>query len=179
MKNRFDCRKRLASFLVILLLFSIVSPVVYAQTADNIEENEKLDDTNKENNTSGDMNEKSDGSIHYNNSSLSIKNIENDESEQNHAIEQPLFLSTKNTLTLKNNLGLSAEDPIIVPEEGMVIKNKTYYGIEKDWFKTINPNKQTIYLSIQIPNTVTTIANDGFRDSYTSDKKELQCCNQL
>lgn len=171
MKNRFDCRKRLASFLVILLLFSIVSPVVYAQTADNIEENEKLDDTNKENNTSGDMNEKSDGSIHYNNSSLSIKNIENDESEQNHAIEQPLFLSTKNTLTLKNNLGLSAEDPIIVPEEGMVIKNKTYYGIEKDWFKTINPNKQTIYLSIQIPNTVTTIANDGFRDSYTSDKK--------
>lgn len=66
--------------------------------------------------------------------------------------------------------GLTAENPMIVPADKMVIQNGTYYGISRTWFQEINPEKQTIYFSIKLPNTVTTIAKDGFRDSYTPDK---------
>ena len=68
--------------------------------------------------------------------------------------------------------GLTAENPMIVPADKMVIQNGTYYGISRTWFQEINPEKQTIYFSIKLPNTVTTIAKDGFRDSYTPDKAE-------
>lgn len=59
-----------------------------------------------------------------------------------------------------------------VPVEGLVISGGTYYGISKAWFESVNPDKGTLYFSIRIPETVTTIANDGFRDSYSSDKKK-------
>lgn len=67
--------------------------------------------------------------------------------------------------------GTSPEDPMSVPEEGLVIKNGIYYGISKTWFQENNPQGATLYFSILIPDNVTTIASDGFRDSYSSDKK--------
>ncbi len=33
-------------------------------------------------------------------------------------------------------------------------------------------NKDTLYFSIEIPDSVTKIANDGFRSNYTSDKQK-------
>ena len=67
--------------------------------------------------------------------------------------------------------GTSPEDPMSVPEEALVIKNGIYYGISKTWFQEKNPQGATLYFSILIPDNVTTIASDGFRDSYSSDKK--------
>lgn len=66
--------------------------------------------------------------------------------------------------------GLTADDPMEVPADAMVIKNNTYYGVSETWFASVNPDKGTLYVALQIPDTVTTIANDAFRDNYTSDK---------
>ena len=62
-------------------------------------------------------------------------------------------------------------DVLVVPQEGMVIESGTYYGISKDWFQKNNPDKGTVSVSVTIPSNVTAIANDGLRDSYSSDKK--------
>lgn len=62
-------------------------------------------------------------------------------------------------------------DVLVVPKEGMVIVSGTYYGISKVWFQKNNPDKGTVSVSVTIPSDVTTIANDGLRDSYSSDKK--------
>lgn len=67
--------------------------------------------------------------------------------------------------------GTSADNPMTVPVEGMAITGGTYYGILKSWFQTINPTAEKMYFSITIPNNVTKIANDGFKDSYRSEKK--------
>ena len=67
--------------------------------------------------------------------------------------------------------GLSPDDPMVVPTDGMLIKGTTYYGISKAWFEEINPDKATMYFSVKVPSSVTSIINDGFRDSYTTDKK--------
>lgn len=67
--------------------------------------------------------------------------------------------------------GLSPDDPMVVPTDGMLIKGTTYYGISKAWFEEINPDKATMYFSVKVPGSVTSIINDGFRDSYTTDKK--------
>lgn len=67
--------------------------------------------------------------------------------------------------------GPAEEDPILVPQEGLVIEKETYYGISKEWFKANNPDKETMSLAVKIPSNVTTIAKDGFIDSYTSEKK--------
>lgn len=66
--------------------------------------------------------------------------------------------------------GLTADDPKVVPADAMVINNNTYYGVSKTWFASVNPDKGALYVALQIPDTVTTIANDAFRDNYTSDK---------
>lgn len=66
--------------------------------------------------------------------------------------------------------GLTADDPMVVPADAMVINNNTYYGVSETWFASVNPDKGTLYVALQIPDTVTTIANDAFRDNYTSDK---------
>ena len=63
-------------------------------------------------------------------------------------------------------------DVLVVPQEGMVIVSGTYYGISKDWFQKNNPDKGTVSVSVTIPSDVTAIANDGLRDSYSSDKKK-------
>lgn len=67
--------------------------------------------------------------------------------------------------------GLTAENPKTVPVEGMIIKNGTYHGISYKWLKDINPNKQNMYFSIVLPDTVTTILNDGFRDQWSLEKE--------
>ena len=61
--------------------------------------------------------------------------------------------------------GFSPENPLEVPRDAMVIVGGTYYGIAKDWFSTQNPDKTTMYFSIQIPDQVTAIAENGFRDN--------------
>ena len=68
--------------------------------------------------------------------------------------------------------GDTAEDPMPVPEEKLVIQNGTYYGIEKGWFSSVNPDHGTMYFSIRLPDSVTAVASDGFRDSYSSDKEK-------
>lgn len=70
--------------------------------------------------------------------------------------------------------GLTADDPKVVPADAMVINNNTYYGVSKTWFASVNPDKGTLYVALQIPVTVTTIANDAFRDNYTSDKAKYR-----
>lgn len=67
--------------------------------------------------------------------------------------------------------GLTANNPMVVPTEGMVIKNGTYYGISFEWLKSINPEKQTMNFSIVLPATVTIVFDDGFRDSWSSQKE--------
>ena len=67
--------------------------------------------------------------------------------------------------------GLSPDNPMVVPAEGMIIKGNTYYGISKAWFEEINPNKATMYFSVKVPDSVTSIIKDGFRDSYTNEKE--------
>ena len=67
--------------------------------------------------------------------------------------------------------GLSPDDPMVVPTDGMLIKGTTYYGISKAWFEEINPDKATMYFSVKVPSSVTSIIKDGFTDSYTTDKK--------
>lgn len=67
--------------------------------------------------------------------------------------------------------GLSPDNPMVVPAEGMIIKGNTYYGISKTWFEEINPKKDTMYFSVKVPSSVTSIIKDGFTDSYTTEKK--------
>lgn len=72
-----------------------------------------------------------------------------------------------------NDIAGSTEDnPILVPESGLVIESGTLYGIDKTWFAENNPSKGTLYLSVILPNTVTSIAMDGLKDSYTTEKKK-------
>lgn len=67
--------------------------------------------------------------------------------------------------------GLTADNPMPVPADKMVIKNGTYYGISYEWLKGINPDKQTMYFSITLPATVTAVFDDGFRDAWNSQKE--------
>lgn len=80
----------------------------------------------------------------------------------------PASLSARATRAI----GTSAENPMPVPNDQLVIQNGTYYGISKTWFESINPDKGTMYFSVSIPSNVTSIASDGFRDSYGTDKKK-------
>lgn len=72
----------------------------------------------------------------------------------------------------KKKMGLTEDEPMEVPAEALIVVSGTYYGISKDWFEENNPNKETLFFSIEIPDSVTKIANDGFRSSYTNDKKK-------
>lgn len=64
---------------------------------------------------------------------------------------------------------------IDVPSEAMVIVGGTYYGISKSWFEANNPAGEKLFLSIHIPDSVTTICKEGFRDSWSSDKQKFGC----
>ena len=71
-----------------------------------------------------------------------------------------------------SGLGLTEDNPMKVPAEELVIVNGIYYGISKDWFEENNPNKETLFFSIEIPDNVTTIFNDGLKDSWYLDKEK-------
>ena len=71
-----------------------------------------------------------------------------------------------------SGLGLTEDNPMKVPAEELVIVNGIYYGISKDWFEENNPNKETLFFSIEIPDNVTTIFNDGLKDSWHPDKEK-------
>ena len=66
----------------------------------------------------------------------------------------------------------SADAPMAVPGEALVIQNGVYYGISKSWFESVNPEKEKMYFAVSIPSSVTTIANDGFQDTWSSDKQK-------
>ncbi|TQQ83192.1 hypothetical protein EXD82_09540 [Peptacetobacter hominis] len=73
------------------------------------------------------------------------------------------------------NEPVEKENVIEVPEEGLVIKNGTYYGISKDWFERNNPDKEVLKLSISVPDSVTIIYDDGFRDAWSQKKQDNKC----
>lgn len=64
---------------------------------------------------------------------------------------------------------------IDVPQDAMVIENEVYYGISKSWFEMYNPAGKKLSLSLKLPNSVTTICKDGFRDSWSSEKQRKGC----
>lgn len=72
---------------------------------------------------------------------------------------------------LTTDTGLSADDPMELPFEAMVIIDGSYYGVSKSWFEQVNPDKATMFFSITVPNNVSTVAANAFRDSYSSEKK--------
>ena len=73
-------------------------------------------------------------------------------------------------------IGTEEEEHVIaVPQEAMVITAGTYYGISKSWFEENNPHGEKLSLSIELPNSVTTICKDGFRDSWSSEKQKQGC----
>ena len=67
--------------------------------------------------------------------------------------------------------GLSADDPMELPFDAMVIIGGSYYGVDKSWFEHVNPDKADMYFSITLPDSVNTVAANAFRDSYSSEKK--------
>ena len=60
---------------------------------------------------------------------------------------------------------------MVVPTEGMVITNGTYWGISKSWYAGVRSGTEVLYFSLELPNNVTTIAADGFRDQWSSEKE--------
>ena len=79
------------------------------------------------------------------------------------------LLTSKTYMPQTNGTG-TKDNPLIVPIDGMVIQDDTYYGISKAWFQKQNPDKKTLYFSLVIPDTVTTIYNDSLKDSWHPDK---------
>lgn len=73
---------------------------------------------------------------------------------------------------LATDTGLSADDPMELPIEAMVIIGDSYYGVSKSWFEQVNPDKATMFFSITVPNNVSTVAANAFRDSYSSEKEK-------
>lgn len=71
--------------------------------------------------------------------------------------------------------GLTEENLIAVPFDAMVIEGGVYYGISKSWFEENNPEGKKLFLSVEIPNSVTAIYNDGFRDSWSNEKQKRGC----
>lgn len=73
--------------------------------------------------------------------------------------------------------GTTPQNPISVPEEGLVIENYTFYGINETWFEENDPESGHLYVSISIPSSVKKIGNDAFRDTYSSDKSKYGVVN--
>ena len=71
--------------------------------------------------------------------------------------------------------GSAKETAVEVPSEALVIESGTYYGISRTWFEENNPGKETMSLSLKMPNSVTTICKDGLRDSWSSEKQQKGC----
>lgn len=86
--------------------------------------------------------------------------------------------SVQNDDAFEREVSNTAADVAEITEvlaEGMVIVGGVYYGISKSWYETNNPNGEFLYLSLNIPDNVTKIHNDGFRDGWSSDKQKQGC----
>ena len=53
--------------------------------------------------------------------------------------------------------GLTEDDPMKVPEEGLIIVGGVYYGISETWFAKNNFNKDTLYALAELLVFVTMI----------------------
>lgn len=164
--------KKLGSFLLagamMLTVFPYGGNAVYAQETTEITELTENEEMKKPTETE----------------ETNIPEDMNDNSEVNVPTEEIEYQETKKTLTQSlsdssnqeiSNSILNKDRIIEVPAEGMVITNGVYYGISKDWYTTNNPGGKVLNLSLSIPDNVTTIYNDGFRDSWSSQKQSQKC----
>lgn len=60
----------------------------------------------------------------------------------------------------------------------MIIKDGVFYGISEEWYESTFPQKEKIKVSLMIPETVTTIANDAFNQT-TQMQKIIQVLNKI
>lgn len=88
----------------------------------------------------------------------------------------------------KNMEGLSPENPLEVPEEGLAFSGGVVYGISQEWYKNKkteitgqeNPEENpdfTLYLSVTIPEEINHIpvrmvAMESFTNQWTNDKSD-------
>ena len=73
--------------------------------------------------------------------------------------------------------GLTPQTPVQVPDDGLVIQNSTYYGIKASWFQEQFGDAGNYYVTITLPESVVTVADNGFRDNYTGDKRKYGALN--
>ncbi|MCU6748796.1 leucine-rich repeat protein [Faecalicatena acetigenes] len=106
------------------------------------------------------------------NSETNVSTEEIEHQETPKALTQSL--SDNNTQEISNSI-IDTNGIIEVPTEGMIITGGVYYGISKDWYAQNNPDGKVLSLALTIPNNVTTIYNDGFRDSWSSQKQSQKC----
>lgn len=98
--------------------------------------------------------------------------------ENENVIQDEKVSETINVASYQNdvNENLKSDNQVIeVPIEGMVITGGVYYGISKEWYTQNNPEGKVLNLSLTIPNNVSTINNDGFRDSWSQEKQNQKC----
>lgn len=111
------------------------------------------------------------------NNSTSDMNVSTEETRQKETqttVTQNLLENDINNQKKSNSI-IDINEVIEVPIEGMVITGGVYYGISKDWYTKNNPDGKVLNLSLTIPSNVTTIYNDGFRDSWSSKKQSQKC----
>lgn len=73
------------------------------------------------------------------------------------------------------NITVYADEIIEVPEKAMVISGGIYYGISKEWYDNNFQNGNVIKFALTIPNNVTSIAFEGFTDTWSNDKQSKKC----
>ena len=66
---------------------------------------------------------------------------------------------------------VTVDKVIEVPAEGLCIVNGKYYGISKEWYDSVNPDKEVLSLSVGIPANVVVVEKDALRDSWSSEKE--------
>ena len=106
------------------------------------------------------------------NEEMNVPTEEIEKQETEKALTQSL--SDNNNQEVSYSI-LDTDGIIKVPTEGMVITNGVYYGISKDWYTKNNPERKVLSLDLTIPNNVTTIYDNGFRDNWTREKEQKDC----
>lgn len=106
------------------------------------------------------------------NEEMNVPTEEIEKQETEKALTQSL--SDNNNQEVSYSI-LDTDGIIKVPIEGMVITNGVYYGISKDWYTKNNPERKVLSLDLTIPNNVTTIYDNGFRDNWTREKEQKDC----
>lgn len=95
---------------------------------------------------------------------ISVEELVSDEKTEAHQPVQkatvPETNGTVETLgadsTTRTGTGLTADDPMIVPDEGYAFKDGTIYGISASWFRTtfLEKDMESVYFSIELPTTI-------------------------